>query len=136
MNRPILLAYQLLIGFSDTLTGAALIVAPEFTLGLMRLHAPDGSLPFLSFIGAFVLSVGLSCLYGALLMAQRVSPSKVEIVWLLTAFSRAGVAIFVLTQILAQTLEAGWMSVAVSDGACVLIQAIGLRKGWLAHVAR
>jgi len=28
------------------------------------------------------------------------------------------------------------MSVAVSDGACVLIQAIGLRKGWLAHVAR
>jgi hypothetical protein len=33
-------------------------------------------------------------------------------------------------------LEAGWLSVAVTDGACVLIQAIGLRKGWLAHAAR
>jgi hypothetical protein len=136
MNRPFLLGYQLLIGFSDTLTGALLIVAPEFTLGLMRLHAPTGSLPFLSFIGAFVLSVGLACLYGGLLMAQRGSPSRLEIVWLLTAFTRASVAIFVVTQILAQTLEAGWMTVAVSDGACVLIQAIGLRQGWLAHVAQ
>jgi len=44
---------------------------------------------------------------------------------------RASVAIFVITQILANTLEAGWLTVAVTDGACVLIQAIGLRKGWL-----
>jgi hypothetical protein len=60
----------------------------------------------------------------------------VEAVWLLTAITRASVAIFVVTQILAQTLEAGWLSVAISDSACVLIQAIGLRKGWLANVAR
>jgi hypothetical protein len=136
MNRPILIGYQVLIGLSDTFTGALLIVAPEFTLGLMRLHAPAGSLPFLSFIGAFVLSVGLSCLYGALLMVCGGCASRLEIVWLLTAFTRAGVAIFVLTQILAQTLEAGWIGVAVSDGACVLFQAIGMRRGWLAHVAR
>ena len=32
MNRPILIGYQLLIGLSDTLTGALLILAPEFTL--------------------------------------------------------------------------------------------------------
>jgi hypothetical protein len=57
-------------------------------------------------------------------------------VWLLTAFTRSGVAIFVVTQILTQTLETGWVTVALSDGACVLIQAIGLRKGWLAHAAR
>ena len=29
MNRSILIAYQLLIGLSDTLTGALLLVAPE-----------------------------------------------------------------------------------------------------------
>jgi len=46
------------------------------------------------------------------------------------------VAIIVVTQILAHTLEAGWLTVAATDGACVLIQAIGLRKGWLANAAR
>ena len=44
MNRPILIAYQTLIGISDTLTGALLIVAPEFTLRLMGLHAPSDAL--------------------------------------------------------------------------------------------
>ena len=136
MNRRILIGYQLAIGLSDTLTGALLMTAPEFTLALMRLRAPGDALPYLSFIGSFVLSVGLSCLYGAYVMMRRGSPCKLEIVWLLTAITRASVAIFVITQIIAQTLEAGWLTVAITDSACVLIQAIGLRKGWLAHVAR
>jgi hypothetical protein len=136
MNRSILIGYQLLIGLSDTMTGALLIVAPAFTVRLMRLHASADALPFLSFIGAFVLSVGLACLYGALVTIRRGTPSNVEVVWLLTAITRASVAIFVGEQILTHELEAGWLSVTVSDGACVLIQAIGLRKGWLANVAR
>jgi hypothetical protein len=136
MNRPVLIGYQVLIGLSDTLTGALLIIAPEFALGLMRLHVPADALPFLSFIGAFVFSVGLACLYGALVMARRGSPCKLEVVWLLTAITRASVAVFVVTQVLAQGLEAGWLTVAFTDGACVLFQAIGLRKGWLANVAR
>lgn len=136
MIRRILIGYQLLIGLSDTLTGALLIIAPVFTLRLMHLRAPGDALPYLSFIGAFVLSVGLACLYGAYVMMRRGSPCKLEVVWLLTAITRASVAIFVITQILAQTLEAGWLTVALTDSACVLIQAIGLRKGWLAHVAR
>jgi hypothetical protein len=49
---------------------------------------------------------------------------------------RASVAVFVTAQILAGTLETGWITVAAADGACVLIQAIGLRKGWLANAAR
>ena len=136
MNRPILIGYQLLIGLSDTFTGALLIIAPAFAMRLMHIHAPYDALPFLSFIGAFVFSVGLACLYGAWVMARRGSPCKIEVVWLLTGISRASVAIFVAGQILAHTLEAGWLSVAIFDGACVLIQAIGLRKGWLARVAR
>jgi hypothetical protein len=134
MKRPILIGYQLLIGLSDTLTGALLILAPEFALRLMGLHAPSDALPFVSFIGAFVFSVGLACLYGAFVIARR-SPCKLEAVWILTAITRASVAIFVVTQILAHTLEVGWLSVALFDGACVLVQAIGLRKGWVAYVA-
>lgn len=136
MNRPILFTYQLAIGLSDTITGALLIIAPQCALRLMRLHVPVDALPFLSFIGAFVMSVGLACLYGALVIARRGSPCKLEVVWLLTAITRASVAIFVVAQILTQTIETGWLTVAITDGACVLIQAIGLRKGWLTHVAR
>jgi hypothetical protein len=112
------------------------MIVPEFTLSLMRLHAPADALPYLSFIGSFVLAVGLSCLYGAWLMLRRDRPCKLEIVWLITAITRASVAIFVIGQIMANTLETGWITVAFTDGACVLFQAIGLRKGWLAHVAR
>ncbi len=136
MNRPILYLYQLLTGLSDSLTGALLIVAPGFTLRLMGLRTPADALPYISFIGAFVLSVGLACLYGALIVARRGSPCKMETIWLLTAITRASVAIIVLAQIATHTLEAGWLSVVIADGACVLIQSIGLRKGWLAHVAR
>jgi len=135
MNRPILFAYQLLIGLSDASTGALLIIAPEFTLHLMGLHVAADALPFLSFIGAFVLSVGLSCLYGVLLIGSPACVAQMETIWLLTAFTRSCVAIFLVSQILASTLEAGWLAVAGSDGACVLIQAIGLRKGWLRHAA-
>jgi hypothetical protein len=136
MNRPILLSYLLLTGCSDTLTGALLMVAPDFTLQLMQLRVPQESLVFLSFIGAFVFAVGMSSFYGAHIAFQGQSRTKVEVVWLLTAFSRASVAIFVIEQVLAHTLNPGWLTVAVSDGSCVLIQAVGLRRGWLANVAR
>ena len=136
MNRLALLTYQCLIGTSDTLTGALLIIAPAFALRLMGLHVPSDALPYLAFIGAFVFSVGLACLYGAIIMAHRGSTSTLQAVWLLTAFTRASVAVFVLTQILTHTLEPGWLTVAGTDGACVVIQAIGLHKGWLSNVAR
>lgn len=136
MRRSVLYLYQLLTGIGDSSTGALLIVAPAFTLRLMGLHAGGDALPYLSFIGAFVLSVGLACLYGAWIVARRGSLRILETVWLLTAITRASVAIFVLAQIADHTLEFGWVSVAIADGLCVLIQSIGLRKGWLARVAR
>ena len=71
-----------------------------------------------------------------LCIVRRRNRCKLEAIWLLTAITRASVAIFVVAQILARGLEAGWIAVALFDGACTLIQAIGLRKGWLAYVAR
>ena len=135
MARLILLAYQLLTGVSDTSTGALLLIAPELALRLVRQQAPPAAAVFLSFIGAFVLPVGLACLYGAYLVATGGSTKKLAIVWLLTAFTRASVAIFVVNQILASTLASGWLAVAAADGACVLVQAIGLRRGWIGAAA-
>jgi len=46
------------------------------------------------------------------------------------------VAVFVISKIVSGTLEAGWMTVAVSDGALALLQAIGLSQGWLADATQ
>ena len=135
MNRSLLLAYQLLTGISDTCTGALLIVAPGLTLALMRVDAPAGQLVFISYIGAFVFAVGLCCLYGARLILRGDIRRQLGTVWLLTALMRASVAVFVTVQVLGSMLPAGWIAVAAFDGACVLIQAAGLRKGWTSHAA-
>ena len=135
MKRRLLIGYQLLTGASDTGTGLLLIVAPELTLRLMHLHAGAEALPFLSYIGAFVLSVGVACLYGGFLAARRTDRAKLEVVWLLTAITRGVVALFIVMKIAAGTLEAGWAIVAVTDGAFTAIQATGLLKGWLVDAA-
>ncbi|MDR3727913.1 MAG: hypothetical protein P4K86_12810 [Terracidiphilus sp.] len=136
MKRRVLFSYQLLTGLSDTSTGVLLIVAPELTLRLMGLHVAADALPFLSFVGAFVLSVGLCCLYGGYLAYCSSCNEKLGTVWLLTAIMRSSVAIFVITQILSGSLESGWLTVAVFDAACALVQVIGLRRGWLRNAAR
>lgn len=135
MTRPILIAYQLLIGLSDAITGALLVVAPEFALRLMFLEAPPDALIYISFIGAFVFSVGVACLYGALLAYQGQFGRRLETVWLLTAITRGSIAFFVFVQVTLGALAPGWLTVAVVDGACLAIQVIGLRKGWIASAA-
>lgn len=130
--RPILFLYQLLIGASDTGTGLLLLAAPALTLHLMKLAPPAAAtLPYLSYIGAFVLSTGLACFYGAWLTTRPLYAPRLEVVWLLTAITRAAVACFVLIQIFSGRLEHGWLSVALSDGAIALFQLTGLARGWL-----
>ena len=91
---------------------------------------------FAVMISAFVLAVGLSYLYGALLVRRPGGEPRLEAVWLLTAIIRSSVAIFVLGAVLNGTLAPGWLTIAIFDGICVLIQARGLRRGWLLHVTR
>ena len=136
MNHRLILAYQLLTGLSDTSTGLLLIAAPALTLHLMHLQAADDTLPYLSYIGAFVLSTGLACFYGALLATRYRSTAKLETVWLLTAITRAIVALFVIIKVSAAALPAGWITVALSDGALALLQFTGLTRGWLSDEAK
>jgi hypothetical protein len=133
MNRSLLLIYQWAAGLSDSLTGVLLYLAPALTLRMMAVHAPADAMPYIGYIGAFVLATGLACLYGAYLLHVRACAERIETVWLLTAFSRAAVAVYVLEAIAAGTLEPAWLSVALFDGGCVLLQAIGLRRRWLKH---
>jgi hypothetical protein len=132
MKDLFLLGYQLAAGISETFTGALLILAPVFAIRLMGLAASPESAPFLSLIGAFVLAVGLVYLYGAILVRRTRGAARLEAVWLLTAMIRSSVAIFILNEVLKGNLPAGWLGIAVLDGICVLIQARGLRRGWLA----
>jgi hypothetical protein len=136
MKRRLLLGYQLLAGLSDASTGTLLIAAPAATLDLMRVHASPEALPFLSYVGVFVLAVGIACLYGAwLLTTYPVLVEKLQTVWLLTAITRGLVSAFVVAKILSGSLEPGWITVAMTDGAFALLQAFGLARGWLRSVA-
>jgi len=107
MKRSYLFAYQLLTGLSDTSTGLLLIFAPELALRLMHVQVPTDALPYLSYIGAFVLSVGLACFYGAILTRRILFTQKLETVWLLTAITRGCVAAFVLANVL-PALPGSW----------------------------
>jgi len=133
MRRRLLLGYQLLTGLSDTSTGLLLVAAPALTLRLMGLQVADAALPFLSYIGVFVLSVGLAGFYGAFLATRASFRQKLEVVWLVTGVTRGLVAVFVAAKIIAGGLEPGWAAVAATDGFFATIQALGLAKGWLAN---
>ena len=136
MKQRLLVLYQLLTGASDAATGVLLLMAPAFTLRLMRLHAPAAAaLVYLSYIGAFVLAVGMACLYGAWLATRTGCAAKLEVVWLLTAMTRGVVAVFVAAKVLSGALEAGWITVALSDGFYAVLQIVGLTRGWLSDAA-
>ena len=132
MKRLLLSGYQVAIGLADTTTGLLLMLAPGLTLRLMRLQVAGGALPLLGLIGAFVFAVGLCCLYGAWLACRWTSAARLEVVWLLTGIVRGSVALMVLASVLSGSLEPGWLPVSVFDGACALVQAIGLLRGWSA----
>ena len=136
MKDSLLFGYQLLTGASDTITGALLILSPAFTSRILSLQVPVDALPYLAFVGAFVLSVGLGCFYGAWIVYKGDSLNRLGPVWLLTALTRSAVAIFLFTGILAGTLEATWLTVAIFDCGLVIFQAVGMRGGWLTDVAR
>jgi len=124
-GRRLLLGYQLLTGISDSATGLLLIAAPAFTLRLMQIHVAAAALPFLSYIGVFVLAVGIACFYGA------AAPAAIKAVWWLTGITRTLVSAFLTWHILSGDFEPAWITVAASDGLLALFQFVGLSRGWL-----
>lgn len=124
--------YVLAAGACDTATGLLLTVAPDWTLGLMRVPPPGADPIWLRFIGAFVAGVGLIYLLpGRLATADR--RAALSMILLSTAIVRATVGSFVTVALLSGALPPAWSSVAVTDLGLALLQAGLLVEGRTRH---
>lgn len=132
MNRTTFLrAWSVMVGSMDAVTGLLLIFAPALVLRMLDITSPspDG-LVFLSWVGVFVLSVGMS--YG-LALGGRVEG---QTVWLITSLVRLLVAIFVVVNVLSHRLQAEWLVVAFSDALVGVVQLVILKVGWWKEVPK
>ena len=132
-RRHWVLLYHYAAGLSDTSTGLLLLFAPAWTLRLMGVTQAPHPIFFASYVGIFVLCVGATYLW--ILPGRLASPSYAaywRTQWLITAFFRSMIALFVITEITLGTMERAWIAVAITDGVFAAIQWIGLRGNWLA----
>ncbi|MBW4026728.1 hypothetical protein [Acidipila rosea] len=124
--------YQYAAGLCDAGTGLFLLLAPAWTLGLMGIKVIPHPIVFVSYIGVFVLSVGLTYLWVAVTAAAGAgSAPRWQTQWFITALFRTLVALFIVAEIATGRLESAWAGVALTDGTFAMIQWIGLRRGWL-----
>jgi hypothetical protein len=108
-----------------------LIVLPSVVLRLFGIASPSpDALLFLSWIGVFVMAVGLSYA-GAL--GKR---CRGETVWAFTAMVRIMVAGFIVSRVSGGSMPPQWILVAVSDGVIGIAQVIFLRVGWWREVRK
>ncbi len=132
MNKPkILRAWSIMVGGMDAITGLLLIVAPQTVLRLLAITPPSaGALVFVSWIGVFVMAVGLSYVFA---LGRR---GRGEAVWMFTSMVRTMVAVFLVCRILDGSLEKDWWIVALADAVVALAQVFILRAGWWREVPR
>ena len=103
--------WSLAVGSMDGVTGLLLIFVPLQVLKMLGVAPPSAdALVFVSWIGVFVMGVGLSY---AMALGKR---SRGETVWAFTAMIRIMVAIFLTVRILNGSLVANWGLVGGCDG--------------------
>ena len=128
MNKSGAIVWSMAVGGMDLLTGCLLVAAPAWTLKQMRVPVPGGeALPFLSWMGVFVGMVGASYLLGL----WRRSGIALVMVWRLTAWFRAAVAVFVAASVASGRLDPAWWLVAATDAVIAVVQWPGLRRRWI-----
>lgn len=123
-RRKLLVGWSMAVGAMDAVTGILLVLIPGLVLGLLGIDPPGAEAQvFLSWIGVFVASVGLS--YGLVALG----PEAAGAVWLFTALVRMMVAVFLTVQVVfMHRLEAGWLLVGVSDALVALVQLVAWRQ--------
>ncbi len=125
-KKKFLKYWSVAVGSMDALTGLLLIFAPASVLRLLKIEVPSpDAMVFLSWIGVFVMAVGLS--YGLALGRHRGSG---EAVWMFTSLARILVTVFLVIQITRENMAPAWLVVALSDGMVALVQMVILRKRW------
>ncbi len=133
MNKLTFLKFwSVAVGSMDALTGLLLIFVPALVLQMLKIDPPSAdAMVFISWIGVFVMSVGLS--YGLALGGRR---SRGEAVWMFTSLVRIMVAVFITAKILGGSRQMTWMLVAAADASVALVQVVILRKRWWREGAR
>jgi len=132
MNQKVFTAFQLIAGASDTATGALLLIAPAFTLRMMGVHRVVAEPIFISFIGVFVFSIGVSYLLFLVPPRTQAQISAVRAAWLITATIRLCVAFFVAAAYFAGRLEAAWLAITVFDFSVAVFQLAARQKLFVA----
>lgn len=125
MKKSYLQIGSLCVGAMDAMTGLLLVLCPALVLRLLGVGGfPADSLVYMSWIGAFVLSVGLG--YGFVLRGTEAAKA----VWCVTALARAIVCVFIVAQVAMGKLVAPWLLVAATDGIVACVQVLGLKAKW------
>ena len=126
MNKDLILkVWSVGTGGMDAVTGLLLIFVPSLVLRLLGIEPlADQSLLFLSWVGVFVLAVGLSY---SLALGSR---ARGEAVWMFTSLVRTLVAIFLIVQVVSGAMEPAWLLVAAGDGVVAVAQGVILWAGW------
>jgi hypothetical protein len=132
MTKTAFLKYwSLAVGTMDVLIGLLLIFFPALMLRMVKIAEPSADgLVFVSWIGVFVMSVGLS--YG-LAFGRR---GHGEAAWIFSSTVRLLTVFFLTSRILGESLPGGWTLVAVACALVALVQIVLLRKGWWREVHR
>lgn len=124
-SRARLLA--LLAGGIDTATGTMLVAAPDFTLRMMGVGMPDAAAPFVRFIGAFVLGVGLAYFSPLLREGGERSDVALRAVFVATGIIRLSIGLFTGLAVISGGLIWPWLSVTVSDLTLAAVQGLIVR---------
>ncbi len=113
-TKWLMIAVAAAAGGGDFATGLLLMIAPAWTLSLMR--APAAREPvYIGFIGCFVCMVGASYLWGLGTWLRSGSSIRLRIVLELTILFRTTVGAFVLFHVLLGNLSPPWLSVTATD---------------------
>jgi hypothetical protein len=127
MNK--LKLFQWAVGACDACTGILLVLAPAWTLHLMGMVNRPSPVDTISFVGVFVMAVGVSYF---LVSDEDVGGWKMQ--WKVTALVRLSVAGFLAWKIFASSgagWETRWLSVLLTDLVIASVQIVGLKRKWL-----
>jgi len=123
--------WSISVGSMDALTGVLLTFAPGSVLQLLRIPLPSqDALIFLSWIGIFVMAVGLSY---ALALGKN---AWAEASWIFTSLVRSLVAVFLTVRILDGSLVPTWAIIVLADACVAIVQIAILQAGWWKEASR
>ena len=118
--------FQWAVGACDACTGILLVFAPLWTLQLMGMKNIPDPADIVSFVGVFVMAVGLSYF-----LVNAAEPKGWKMQWKITALVRLSVACFLSWKIFGQGWEMPWVTVLVTDLVIAAVQLAGLKQGWI-----